>query len=102
MLINNGIGNSTQAGNTAKSPATQDNVEKKPSGTQSADSSPANASPANKVELSSEAHVLSQVAAVDDVDTTKVEALRKAIAEGSYQIDADAIAEKMLASDDLS
>ncbi len=48
--------------------------------------------------LSAEVSELARSA--DSIDHAKVERLRNAIADGSYQVDADAIAEKLLAFED--
>lgn len=52
------------------------------------------------VKLSAEAQSLkqleTQIKAAPDVDSDKVNALRAAIAEGSYQVNADSVAEKLL------
>ncbi|MBX2808011.1 MAG: flagellar biosynthesis anti-sigma factor FlgM [Cellvibrionaceae bacterium] len=61
------------------------------------------ASSKDRVELSDQAqqlaHLETQIALSPDVDTQRVDAIRNAIANGSYTIDAEAIAEKILASD---
>lgn len=60
----------------------------------------------DSVKLSSTGHSLSRletaVASANEVDTNRVEAIRQAINDGSYSIDADAIATKLLDSDSLS
>jgi negative regulator of flagellin synthesis FlgM len=57
----------------------------------------------DNVSLSSQAQTLgrleSAVKQSGDVDEAKVAAVRQAIAEGRYNIDSDAIAERMLAQD---
>lgn len=67
---------------------------------------PASASPSpNNVELSSQAQGLQklevQIASAADVDTAKVDRIRQAIEDGTYQIDAENIASKLLEADSL-
>lgn len=69
--------------------------------TASATSEPAT----DKVVLSPEAQSLSRlqdaVEAAPDIDSDKVEAIKQAIAEGRFEINAERLAEAMLAQDDL-
>ena len=57
------------------------------------------------VSLSSEAQTLSrleaQIKASPDVNTSRVEEIKQAIADGTFEINADRIAEKMLSQDVL-
>lgn len=59
----------------------------------------------DSVQLSDQAHSLKRlednIAAAPAVNDDKVAALRAAIADGSYQINADSIAEKMLTSEGI-
>ncbi len=55
----------------------------------------AHTSPAAKVTLSLRAHELAKKSA-DDADASKVEALRASIHEGSFQIDRQAIAKRIV------
>ena len=52
--------------------------------------------PSAKVELSAAAGVLASVGSDGSVDAQKVERLSRAIREGSFRIDADAIADKLI------
>lgn len=62
-------------------------------------------SSANSVELSSQAQSLGRIEASinasPDVDIDKVEAIKTAIAEGRFEINAEAIAEKMMDQEKL-
>jgi negative regulator of flagellin synthesis FlgM len=64
-----------------------------PSGAQAA--SP---EPSAKVELSDAANVLASVSSDGSFDASKVERLQRAIREGSFRIDADAVADKLIAN----
>jgi negative regulator of flagellin synthesis FlgM len=54
--------------------------------------------PSAKVELSAAASVLTQVGSDGSFDAQKVERLSRAIREGTFRIDADAIADKLIAN----
>jgi len=58
-----------------------------------------------EVSLSSQAQTLnrleSNIQATDDVDSERVAAIQKAIADGSFEINAERIAEKLLSQDEL-
>lgn len=54
--------------------------------------------PSAKVELSAAAGVLASGLAEGSFDAEKVERLSRAIRDGTYRIDADAIADKLLAN----
>ncbi|MAZ88287.1 MAG: flagellar biosynthesis anti-sigma factor FlgM [Cellvibrionaceae bacterium] len=58
-----------------------------------------------EVSLSSQAQTLnrleSNIQAADDVDSDRVAAIQKAIADGSFEINAERIAENMLSQDEL-
>ncbi len=58
-----------------------------------------------EVSLSSQAQTLnrleSSIQTVDDVDSDRVAAIQKAIADGSFEINAERIAENMLSQDEL-
>lgn len=62
-------------------------------------------SSSDSVSLSSKAQALGKleqaVQQSSDVDTDKVAMVKQAIAEGRYQVDSDAIAERMLSQDSL-
>ncbi len=64
---------------------------------------PADKTPADKVELSPQALSLKSLEAringAPDVDTARVESIRQSIENGSYSIDANDIANKLLMSD---
>jgi|SRR4249919_1199518 negative regulator of flagellin synthesis FlgM len=66
-----------------------------PGGTATASSNP---EPSAKVELSAAASVIASGLADGSFDTQKVERLKRAIREGSYQIDPQAIADGLLAN----
>lgn len=57
------------------------------------------------VSLSNEAHTLNrleaQINASSDIDASRVAELKQAIADGTFEINAERIAEKMLGQDDL-
>lgn len=97
MLINN-------SGITANSNSTK---QKEVNSAAEKDVSHSSSTPATKdnVELSERAKELSrmetQLASSGDVDVNRVETIRSAIENGSYQIDPDSIATKMLDSDAL-
>ena len=58
-----------------------------------------------EVSLSSQAQTLSRlessIQSVSDVDSDRVAEIKKAIADGSFKIDADSIADRMLTQDEL-
>jgi negative regulator of flagellin synthesis FlgM len=54
--------------------------------------------PSAKVELSAAAGVLASVGSDGSFDAKKVERLSQAIRDGSFRIDADAIADKLIAN----
>ena len=60
----------------------------------------------DSVELSDQGQKLARMeaklASVDEVDTVKVESIRQAIESGTYEINPQRIAEKLLDSDQLS
>ena len=99
MLINNNGINSNNLGNSSK---LQTNADTNPK----ANTAVSNTTEGDSVNLSQAGSTLSRletaVASASDVDTQKVDAIRKAIDEGSYTIDANAIAQKLLADDSLS
>lgn len=59
----------------------------------------------DNVELSQQAQTISRIEAgikgSPDIDMDKVEAIKAAIQEGRFEINADAIAEKMMSQEDL-
>ena len=59
---------------------------------------PASPEPSAKVELSATASVLASVGSDGSFDAEKVERLSRAIREGTYRIDAGAIADKLIAN----
>ncbi|MGH1440883.1 MAG: flagellar biosynthesis anti-sigma factor FlgM [Cellvibrionaceae bacterium] len=98
MQINNtGITNNTANGNAG---AQKTGASAKPETTATSATSTD-----DSVELSQAAKVMTELEAKisnsNDVDASKVADIKQAIADGSYSIDADSIASKMLASDDL-
>ncbi len=68
-------------------------------------SSKAGATPQDSVSLSQQAHAMSKVEAQamqsKDVDEAKVAAIRQALADGSYVVDSQSVANKMLDQDSL-
>ncbi len=76
-------------------------TERAPAG---ADNRRAGASEQTTVELTSNAVLLGKLdqalAAVPDVDVKRVEAIKSAIADGSYEVDAERIAAELLKLDD--
>jgi len=98
MQINNtGITNNTANGNTGTQKTSSSNSTDKTVSTE--------LNNGDSVELSQAAKVLTELEAKitdsSDVDTSKIANIKQAISEGSYSINADSIASKMLASDDL-
>lgn len=74
------------------------------------DSSPEKAAPAaspekRNVSLSNEAHTLSrleaQINASPDINASRIAEIKQAIVDGTFEINAEKIAEKMLGQDDL-
>lgn len=61
--------------------------------------------PEGKVSISPEANRLHQLEAkihsAEDVDSQRVAEIQRAISEGSYQVDAESVAGKLLDQDDL-
>ncbi len=95
QINNNGITHNTHANNSQKageSPKAQTSQ------------NAASGADGDSVELSQEALVLkrleTQIIASPDVDTSRVESIRQAIEDGSYTIDADSIAAKILETDE--
>lgn len=70
-------------------------TDRKASASGSAAASP---EPSAKVELSAAASVLAQVGSDGSFDAQKVERLSRAIRDGTFRIDADAIADKLIAN----
>lgn len=68
----------------------------RPSSVDKAKEGGATAKKAEVVELSSLARMLTDARAPEAVDTARVEALRAKLADGSFEIDAQRIAERML------
>jgi negative regulator of flagellin synthesis FlgM len=64
----------------------------------SASGAQASPEPSAKVELSTTAGVLASVGSDSSFDAKKVERLSRAIREGSFRIDAEAIADKLIAN----
>lgn len=104
MVINtnNGFNNANQAGGTRE----RNNIEG--SGKQAPSNAPApekGANGADKVVLSPEAKAFgklsSAVASAPEVDSEKVANIKKAIAEGNFEVNPERIAAKMLNQDDL-
>jgi len=106
MLINNsGITNNTTTGG-ASNQKTGGSV-KPDSTTDGAIEGNANsvAKSNDSVELSQAAKVLTgleaKIASAPDIDTSRVDSIKQAINDGTYSIDADSIASKIVAGDDL-
>ena len=100
MLVNNnGINSNTLGGSTKLQEPADGHTKATPA------SAEAGAS-ADSVNLSAAGHSLSRlestVGSASDVDTNRVNAIRQAIEDGSYSIDADAIATKLLDSDAIN
>jgi len=98
MQINNtGITNNTANGN-AGAQKTGASAKPEAAGTSGAGTE-------DSVELSQAAKLITEletkIASASGVDTAKVADIKQAIADGSYSVDANSIASKMLASDDL-
>lgn len=97
QINNNGITNNTANGSA--------NTQKTAASAKAENSSSAAATSGDSVELSQAAKSLteleSKINASADVDTNRVADIRQAIADGNYSIDADKIAAKLLASDEL-
>ena len=97
QVNNNGINSNSSTNTSASSKKAPEAANKEGLGSQSA------APSKDSVELSREAQALkrleSQILSSPDVDFGRVASIRQAISEGSYQIDAEAIALKMLDSD---
>lgn len=93
-IHNNGISNNTGASSKQK-PADE--------GGRPLSGSPGASSSEDSVELSPQAQTLKQleskIIASADIDRAKVDSIRQAIADGSYTINSDNIADKMLAVD---
>ena len=98
--INNlGVNNNALSSNNRASESSRNQSEE--SATRSANSA-TDSSPVDNVELSQQALSLTSLEArineAPDVDTARVESIRQSIEDGSYTIDADAIADKLLNS----
>ena len=96
QINNNGITNNTNA-NTKQKSVADDTPEKPDHG---------NSSPSvsqDSVVLSSEAQALKEletkIVASSDIDQAKVDRIKQAIADGSYTVNANSTAEKMLSLD---
>jgi negative regulator of flagellin synthesis FlgM len=80
-----------------KAAITSTSGERKPAGGVSSGTA-ARPEPSAKVELSPAAALLSRAEADGSFDTQKVERLAAAIRDGSFQVDAETIADKLLAN----
>ncbi|MDN3639967.1 flagellar biosynthesis anti-sigma factor FlgM [Simiduia curdlanivorans] len=93
-----------KAGLTGLSSQQSQRASQKPEG-ESGKAGKTDAPKLDSVQLSDQAHSLKRlednIAAAPAVNEDKVAALRAAIADGSYQINANSIAEKMLASEGI-
>lgn len=98
QINNNGITTNTNSNGTSGSKAAAEKVADKLSN-HSSDSQN------DSVELSSQARVLTgleaKISSVSDVDNGRVEQIKAAINSGEYTVNAEQIAAKLLANDDL-
>lgn len=98
QINNNGITNNTTNGSASNQKTNS------PTKTQEGVNTAVQVS-GDSVELSQAAKAITEleakIASVSDVDASRVASLKQAIADGSYYIDADSIASKILESDDL-
>lgn len=96
QINNNGINTTTNSSQNSQKTSSS-------SKTDGNSSAPANSS--DNIELSPEARNLteleSKIIASADVDVKRVEEIKQAISDGTYKIDADSIATKMLSNDDI-
>jgi negative regulator of flagellin synthesis FlgM len=96
QINNNGITTNTNASSRQKAPdsAASSVNRENPAGVKN-----------DSVELSHESQLLKSLEAkiigAPDVDSDKVASVRQAIADGSYSVNADRIASKILATDDF-
>ena len=101
--INNDLTSNTTT-NSRQKAAAADKASSKSESTPAPISS-ASSSEKDNVELSPEAQLLKgleiKIQQAPDVDTPKVDAIKQAIAEGSYSINVERITEKLLSSDQL-
>lgn len=95
-ISNNGLPLLPQApGNQANSPASS-------GGNAAADATAGSVGSDDRVRLTDSARALQEAAKVDHqaaIDTKRVEQIRKSIADGTYQVNPAAIADKMIALD---
>jgi negative regulator of flagellin synthesis FlgM len=95
-ISNNGLPLMPQA------PGSQANAPAAGSGNASGDATATVQGSDDRVRLTDSARALQEAARVDDqaaIDTKRVEKIRQAIADGSYQVNPAAIADRMLALD---
>ena len=81
-----------------KIPVAPLNSERKASTSEAAPAPGGTAEPAAKVALSATASALSRVDPEGSFDSAKVERIAQAIKDGTYKIDADAIADKLISN----
>lgn len=102
MVIEPGHNNriNTQANNAGKSP-----VAPQPASNPPAPSAPVAKPPTDSVSLSAKGQAVSKleakISSLPDVDMDKVQKAKDAISSGQYAIDSAALADKMIAQDDL-
>lgn len=96
MSYTNGIGDRNQVF-PAVSPTSAAATQQAGSRTQTAEKKPA-AGTQDEAKLSSTAGLVARALSTNDVRTAKVEALQKAIADGSYNVSSSDVAGKMIDS----
>lgn len=96
QINNNGITNNTNSSSGSQKTGSSTKVESK---------ADAVASQGDSVELSDTARVMTEleakIATVSDVDSARVASIQQAIADGSYTVNPEKIADKMLGGDQL-
>ncbi len=97
QINNNGVTNNTNSSANSQKAGPTAKVDKANAAAPADSNDSVQLSQAARVMTELEAKVISST----DVDTAKVERLQQAVADGSYNIDPEKIADKMLGSDQL-